>query len=306
MTAQAVAETRSATPARPGRRRARLHPYLFIAPFFVMFVAFGAYPLVFALQLSFTRWHGAGVPRFIGLGNYTYLLTNPEWWHSLFVSAFLWVLIVPAHVVISLILAVLLSNVRLRGRAIFRTAFITPLVTPLVAMAQVWIILFDTHFGAVNSILHDLHLPAPAWLDSTAWAPPTLALLVLWKSMGFAIIIMLAGLQSINQDVYEAASLDGASWWQSLWRITVPLMRRPIAFYVVIDTLGVFQMFAEPYVVTNKGGPDNATTNAGMYLYDFINNLDLGTGAAASFLFVIVVLGLSLLSTRLLRSREVT
>jgi ABC-type sugar transport system permease subunit len=207
-------------------------------------------------------------------------------------------------VVIALILAVLLSDARLRGRSVLRTTFIIPLVTPLVAMAQVWIILFDTKFGAVNELLRGLHLPALAWLDSTTWAPPTLALLVLWKTMGFAIIIMLAGLQSISPDVYEAASLDGASWWQTLFHITAPLMRRPIAFYVVIDTLGVFQMFAEPYVVTGKGGPDNATTNVGMYLYNFINNLDLGTGAAASFLFVIVVLGLSLLSTRLLGSKE--
>lgn len=289
-----------------GRRHGKFYPYLFVAPFFVMFAAFGAYPLAFALQLSFTRWHGAGTPSFVGLGNYTYLLTNPEWWHSLFVSVVLWALIVPAHVVVALVLAVLLSNARLRGRAILRTTFIVPLVTPLVAMAQVWIILFDTRFGAVNDVLRTLHLPAPAWLDSTTWAPPTLALLVLWKSMGFAIIIMLAGLQSISPDVYEAASLDGASWWQSLWHITVPLMRRPIAFYVVIDTLGVFQMFAEPYLVTSEGGPDGATTNAGMYLFNFIANLDLGTGSAATFLFVIVVLGLSLLSTRLLRSREVS
>jgi ABC-type sugar transport system permease subunit len=117
------------------------------------------------------------------------------------------------------------------------------------------------------------------------------------------VIIMLAGLQSINTDLYEAGDLDGTSWGQRLWYITLPLMRRSIAFYLVIDTLAVFQMFAEPYVVT-KGGPDNSTTNAGMYLYGFIDNIDLGTGAAASFLLVLIMLAVSLMSVRLLRSRE--
>jgi ABC-type sugar transport system permease subunit len=288
---------------RTSARRYRYQPYLFISPFFVVFAAFGLYPLLFALRLSFTDWHGTGVPHYIGFANYTYLLTSPDWWHALWVSALLWILIVPAEIALALVLAVLLSRARLRGRALFRTAFIAPLVTPLVAMAQVWIILFDNHFGAVNRLLSALHLPQPAWLDSTTWSRPTLALLVLWKTLGFAVIIMLAGLQSINTDLYEAGDLDGTSWGQRLWYITLPLMRRSIAFYLVIDTLAVFQMFAEPYVVT-KGGPDNSTTNAGMYLYGFIDNIDLGTGAAASFLLVLIMLAVSLMSVRLLRSRE--
>lgn len=304
MTAPSIAlPTSRSRPATTRHTRTTFHPYLFIAPFFVIFAAFGVYPLVFALQLSFTSWHGAGVPKPVGFGNYTYLLTSPEWWHALLVSAILWVLIVPAQVVLSLVLAVLLSNVRLRGRAIFRTAFIVPLVTPLVAMAQVWIMLFDSRYGTVNQLLGTVGLPQPAWLDSDGWSRPTLGMLVIWKSLGFAVIIMLAGLQSINQDLYEAAQIDGAGWGRQFWHITFPLMRRPIAFYTVLATLAVFQMFAEPYIIT-KGGPDDATTNAGMYLYGFINNLDLGTGSAASFLLVLVVLFLSLVSMRLLRSRE--
>lgn len=287
----------------PGAARGRPEPYLFIAPFFVLFIAFGLYPLVFALRLSFTNWHGSGVPTSVGLGNYIYLLTSAEWWHSLFVSVMMWALIVPAESAIALVLAALLSSATLRGKGFFRTAFIAPLVTPLVAMAQVWIIMFDKDFGPVNSILGFLHMPQPGWLTTTTWSRPSLALLVVWKTLGLAVIIMLAGMQSINRDVYEAAQLDGANWFQTLWRITAPLMRRPIAFYVVIDTLAVFQMFAEPFVVT-KGGPDESTTTAGMYLYNFITNLDLGTGAAASFLLVIVVVGLSLAFVRLLRSKE--
>lgn len=291
-----------ATPSRPAGRRTKA-PYLFILPFFAIFLAFGAYPLISSVRLSLTTWHGAGDPRYIGLKNYTYLLNSPEWWHSLGVTGLMWLMIVPLQVLLALVLAVLLTDPKLRGRGLFRTAFIAPLVTPLIAMAQVWIIVFDRDYGAVNQVLGKVGISGPDWLGSTDWSRPTIALLVLWKSTGFAVIVMLAGLQSISPQVYEAASLDGASWWQTLTRITAPMMRRTIAFYVVIDTLGIFQMFAEPLVIT-KGGPDSATTTSGVYLYGFITNLDLGTGAAASFLLVLVVLILSGISMKVLSTKR--
>ncbi|MDT0610514.1 carbohydrate ABC transporter permease [Streptomyces lancefieldiae] len=294
-------------PAAPrpvrSRRRLLLAPYLFVAPFYVVFAAFGLYPLVFALQLSFTNWKGAGEARFIGLENYTYLLTSEEFWSSLGNSAVMWLLIVPLQIVGGLAAAVLLANARLRLRGMFRVAFIAPFVTPLVAMAQVWIVAFDTDYGLVNHLLNLVGLPDIDWLQSTAWAKPTLALLFLWKTTGFAIIILLAGLQAVPADVYEAAALDGASRKRQFWSLTLPLVRRSIAFLVVIQTLAVFQMFAEPYVVT-QGGPYGSTTTGGLYLYNHITASDLGTGAANSFLLVLLVFALSLLSVRLLRSRD--
>ena len=285
------------------RRLPRLSPYLFIAPFFVVFAAFGVYPLMYALRLSFTRWRGAGEATWVGLGNYVYLLTNPDFWASLGNSAVMWLLIVPIQVVAGLGAAVLLANARLRLRGLFRVAFIAPFVTPLVAMAQVWIVVFDEDYGLVNHVLGLLGLPAVGWLTSTAWAKPTLALLFLWKTTGFAIIILLAGLQAVPGAVYEAASIDGASRWRQFWSLTVPLVRRSIAFLVVVQTLAVFQMFAEPYVVT-EGGPYGSTTTAGLYLYDHISASDLGTGAANSFLLVLLVFGLSLGAVRLLRPKD--
>ena len=281
----------------------RLAPYLFVAPFFVVFAAFGAYPLVYALRLSFTRWRGAGEAEWIGLDNYTYLLTSPEFWSSLGNSAVMWLLIVPAQLVFGLAGADLLANARLRLKGLYRLAFIAPFVTPLVAMAQVWIVVFDADYGLVNHALGLVGLPDVAWLTSTTWAKPTLALLFLWKTTGFAIIILLAGLQSVPGSVYEAADLDGASKWRQFWSITVPLMRRSLAFLLVIQTLAVFQMFAEPYVVT-QGGPYGSTTTAGLYLFEHISISDLGTGAANSFLLVILVFALSLVSVRLLRTRD--
>ncbi|MBL7255656.1 carbohydrate ABC transporter permease [Paractinoplanes lichenicola] len=283
--------------------RRRAAPYVFVLPFFLVFAAFGAYPLAYALRLSFTKWTGAGEARWIGFDNYTYLLTSPEFWASLGNSSVMWLLVVPIQLVAGLGAAVLLSNAKLRLRGVFRVAFIAPFVTPLVAMAQVWIVVFDRDYGLVNHALNLVGLPDVGWLTSTAWSKPTLALLFLWKTTGFAIIILLAGLQSVPSHVYEAADLDGASRARQFWSMTVPLMRRSLSFLLVIQTLAVFQMFAEPFVVT-QGGPYGSTTTAGLYLYDHITASDLGTGAANSFLLVILVFALSLVSVRLLRARD--
>lgn len=283
------------------RRRVPLAPYLFVLPFVLIFAGFSLYPMGFALRLSFTNWRGAGVLESIGLANYTYLLTSPDFWDSLGNSAVLWLLVVPGQVVLALVIAVALMRARFRG--FFIATLIAPFVTPLVAMAQVWIVLFDRDFGAVNQAFASVGLPEIGWLTDTAWAKPTLALLVLWRTTGYAVVLLLAGLQSISPDVYEAARIDGATAWTQFWRITLPLSMRTVSFYVVIGTLTVFQLFAEPFVVTD-GGPFNSTRTAGLYLYDHITNSDLGLGAANSFLLVIMVFGLSLASIRILRAKE--
>ena len=285
------------------RARRRLAPYLFVLPFVAVFLAFSVYPLIFTARLSFTNWRGSGAAEWVGWDNYTYLLTSPGFWNSLTNSGVLWLLIIPAQLVIALLAAVLLDNAKLRLRGFYRVAFIVPFVTPLVAVAQIWVVVFDTNYGAVNGLLGLVGLPDVGWLTTSEWAKPTLALLFLWKTTGFIIIILLSGLQSIDNTVYEAASLDGSSRLRTLWSITVPLLRRTIMFAVVLQTLAVFQMFAEPFVVT-QGGPYNSTTTAGYYLYNHITRADLGTGAANSFLLVIIVMALSLLFVRLLRAKD--
>jgi len=297
-----MTQTLQGGPRRFSLRR-RGAPYLFIAPFIVIFALFSVYPLTFALRLSFTDWRGTGSASWVGWDNYTYLLTNPAFWSSLANSGVLWLLIIPAQVVIGLLAAVLLNNAKLKLRGFYRTAFIVPFVTPLVAIAQIWIVAFDQNYGPVNDLLNLVGLPDIGWLTTSEWAKPTVALLFLWKTTGFAIIILLSGLQSIDGTVYEAAALDGATRIRQLWSITVPLIRRTLMFLVVLQTLAVFQMFTEPFVVT-KGGPYNSTTTAGLYLYTHITRADLGTGAANSFLLVIVVMLLSLVFVRLLRAKD--
>jgi multiple sugar transport system permease protein/lactose/L-arabinose transport system permease protein len=281
----------------------KLAPYLFVLPFVAVFVAFSVYPMLFTLRLSFTDWRGSGAARWVGWDNYAYLLGNEMFWGSLGNSALLWLMIVPVQVVLALLVAVLLNNAKIRMRSFYRIAFLVPFVTPLVAVAQIWVVVFDQNYGAVNGLLNILGLPDVGWLTTTAFAKPTLALLFLWKTTGFIVIILLSGLQSIDASVYEAASIDGASRARRLRSITVPLVRRTLMFSVVLQTLAVFQMFAEPFVVTD-GGPYNSTTTAGLHLYEHITRGDLGTGAANSFLLVVVVMGLSLVFVRLLRTED--
>lgn len=283
--------------------RRRSAPYVFVLPFVALFLAFSVYPLVYTFRLSFTNWRGAGVAEWVGWDNYSYLLTSPQFWASLGNSAVLWLLIVPIQLVVGVVVAVLLNSALVRARGIYRIAYIVPFVTPLVAVAQIWVVLFDQNYGAVNSVLGAVGLPPIGWLTTTEWAKPTLALLFLWKTTGFIVIILLSGLQSIDASIYEAASIDGASRPRQLWSITVPLLRRTIMFAVVLQTLAVFQMFAEPFVVT-QGGPYGSTTTAGYYLYNHITRADLGTGAANSFLLVALVMVLSLLFVRLLRGKD--
>lgn len=283
--------------------RRRSAPYLFVLPFVAVFLVFSVYPLIFTARLSFTNWRGTGAAQWVGWDNYTYLLTSSAFWGSLGNSGVLWLLIVPIQLVVAIVVAVLLSSATLKLRGLYRVGFIVPFVTPLVAVAQIWVVLFDQEYGAVNALLGLAGLPDVGWLTTSAWAKPTLALLFLWKTTGFVVIIVLSGLQSIDADLYEAAELDGASKSRQLLSITVPLLRRTVMFAVVLQTLAVFQMFAEPFVLT-QGGPYNSTTTAGYHLYNHITRADLGTGAANSFLLVFLVMGLSLLFVRLLRAKD--
>ena len=292
-------------PARIRRRLPRdwWYGYLFIAPFFVIFIAFSAYPMIYALELSFSDWHGGGQLHWVGFANYTYLLKNPQFWSSLGNSGILWLLIVPAQTLLAVGAASLLTRSKMRFTTSLRTVVIVPYVTPLAAMAQAFILIFDKNYGVLNAILHFFHLPEVGWLTSTTWSKPSIAIFVLWKTSGFALIIMLAAVQSIPEHLYEAASLDGAGAVRTFFSMTVPMVRRQIGFFLVISTLGISQMFLEPYVLT-QGGPYNSSTTSGLYLYQHIEDSDLGTGAANSFLLVILVFLLSLIAVRVLRSKE--
>ncbi|HLU27574.1 MAG TPA: sugar ABC transporter permease, partial [Glycomyces sp.] len=156
-----------------GGTRRRLAPYVFVLPFVAIFLAFSVYPLFYTARLSFTNWRGTGAAQWVGWDNYAYLLTSPAFWNSLGNSAVLWLLIVPFQLVLGVLTAVLLNSAKLRLRGLYRVAFIVPFVTPLVAVAQIWVVLFDQHHGAVNAVLGLFGLPDVGWLTTSAWAKPT-------------------------------------------------------------------------------------------------------------------------------------
>jgi ABC-type sugar transport system permease subunit len=274
-----------------------------VSPFFLVFAAFGVYPLYYAFQLSFLDWHGGVTSKYVGLGNYTYLLTDPDFWAAIGNTGLIWLLIVPVQTIGAIVVAGLLSRARLRFKVLLRTAVILPYVTPLAAMAQAFLLIFDRDYGVVNFILGEVGLPHVGWLVTTEWSKVTIALLVLWKTSGFALIIMLAAIQSIPPEVYEASAIDGAGPVRTFWSITVPLMRPAISFFTVISTLGVAQMFLEPYMLTG-GGPYNSSTTAGLFLFNDIGSSDLGTGSANTFLLVIMMFGLSLAAVRAFRESK--
>ena len=278
-------------------------PYLFIAPFFIFFCAFTLFPLLYALTLSFTHWHGDDAPRFIGLSNYLFLLTDSGFWSSLANSAILWLLIIPTRVISAVVVAALLSLPKLHLRGFFRTSMLLSYVVPLVAIAQVWLVLFDQDFGVINTLFSWLHIPMIGWLTTGLWAKPTLAMLVLWCGSAFAVLAMLSAIQAVPAEYYEAAAIDGAGPVRQFFAITLPLLRRTVGFLVVFSTLGVVQMFAEPKILTN-GGPYNSTTTAGFLLNSYISNSDFGTGAANSFLLMIILVILSLFMLRFLRAGD--
>lgn len=278
-------------------------PYAFVAPFALLFLIFSAYPIFYTARLSFTKTNGTSRAHWIGWENYKYLLQNERFWNSLLTSGQIWILIIPLQLVIAVLLSVILNSQFVKFRAFYRVGYILPFITPLVAVAQIWVVLFDDRHGAINSILNMFGISAIHWLQSPILAKVTLALLFLWKTSGFVIIILLSGLQSIDSTLYEAAKLDGASKYRELVSITIPLLKPSLLFVVILQTLGVFQMFAEPFVVT-QGGPYSSTTTAGYYLYNHITRGDLGTGAANSLLLVFVIISISLLFTHFIKSKD--
>jgi ABC-type sugar transport system permease subunit len=307
LTQQATAREEVSAPRRKRRRsrgpRTGWRGLLLISPFLLVFAAFAAYPMYYAFQLSFLDWHGGATSKYVGLGNYTYLLTNPDFWAAIGTTALIWLLIVPLQTVGAIVVAGLLSRARLRFKRLLRTAVILPYITPLAAMAQAFVLIFDRDYGVVNFALGAVGLPHVGWLVTTQWAKVTIALLVLWKTSGFALIIMLAAIQSIPAEVYEASAIDGAGPVRIFRSITVPLMKPAISFFTVISTLNIAQMFMEPYLLTD-GGPYNSSTTAGLYLFRYIDASDLGTGSANTFLLVLMLLGLSLAAVRVFRESK--
>lgn len=297
---------RSRVPAllRGRRSAAQVAGYLFILPYLVFLGLFIAYPLAFAVWMSFYDYFfaapGANVERpFIGLENYRNLLLQDETFRTTLGNILVFIAVnVPLTVALAIVLATAL-NANVPGRAFFRTSYYVPYVTASVAVIAVWGYLFFSG-GLVNRILGDL-APEPSWLINKTWAMIVIALLVTWKQLGYYVLLYLAALQNVPRQLYEAAEVDGAGILGKFWHITVPGLRPATVLVVILSTIIGANLFTEPYLLTNGGGPQDQTLSPVLYMYrQGIVQADAGYGAAIGVTLSLAVLAIAAVQRYLL------
>lgn len=293
-------------PATRARRRIRFNPaYVFIAPSLLLITVFILEPIVQTGWMSLHSWSiGEAHHPWLGLTNYRVMLHDHRFWNALKVTCGYTVAVCAGQVVLGLLLAELLRRTTWYS-AILRSAFFFPYISSLAVVGIVWKFLLDPQVGLVDGWLGALGLSEPNWLQSTSLALPTLIVIGIWKNFGFAMIILLAGIQGIPEHLYEAASLDGAGSWGRFRHVTLPGLRPSVLFVVVISTITGLQLFDLPYVMTS-GGPLFHTESIVEYLYErgFVD-FDLGYAAAIAWVLFLIIMAVSLLQLRLLRYRDV-
>lgn len=283
------------------RRWRKVAPYVFISPFYIAFLAFGFLPIIFSLVVSLFDWRGTTPGGFIGLANYRILLNDPSFYRALWNTFYVWVGSVPVMILLALVFAVILNSRLVRFRSVFRTVFFLPVVTSLLISGLIFSLLFSMSFGIVNRVLEPLGIGPINWLADPSWMKVTLILALLWRWVGNDMVLMLAGLQQIPTDLYEAARVDGASEVQMFWNITVPMMRPVILFDAIVSTIGVFNLFAEPFALFGPdGGIEQAGLVTGTLLYQnaFVY-FKFGYGSALAWVLAMVVFALSMIQLRL-------
>jgi multiple sugar transport system permease protein len=283
--------------------------WLFAGPALTVIAAFFFLPVLAALGVSLTDFDLYALAdlrnlRFVGLQNYWHLLHNPDFWRALANTVYFVVVGVPLSIAASLGTALLINARLTRAAALFRTVFFAPVVTTLVAVAVVWRYLLHTRYGLLNYALVALGLHPIDWLGDPHWALPAIILFAVWKNFGYNMVILLAALQAIPADLYEAARLDGAGLWQELRRITLPLLRPTLLLVSILTVAGYFQLFAEPYVMT-QGGPLQSTVSVLYFMYEEgFKWWSLGSASAVAFLLFLIILAVTALQLRFGQAAE--
>jgi multiple sugar transport system permease protein len=289
-----------------GRSRQGTAAWILALPFLLLFVVFTAGPVIYSLYMSFTDIKASDLRspfavNLVGLHNYTRVFSDPTFRKAAFNTGYFVVVGVPLTLCIALAAALALDKGITRFRTVFRVGFYTPVVTSIVAVAVVWRFLLQPDSGLFNTVLGWVGIKGPDWLGSTTWAMPSLIAMASWRNFGTGMIIFLAGLQGVPVLLHEAAAIDGASTWQRFRFITLPLMRPTLLFVTITTTIGYLQVFEEPFVMT-KGGPLQSTISLSMYTYNQFGFGNYGFAAAMSYVLFIVIVAMSWLSFRLLRS----
>jgi multiple sugar transport system permease protein len=283
--------------------------WLFLTPALLVLGMFFILPVIGALGLSLTDYDLYALAdihnlRFVGLHNYWALLQRPLFWSALGNTFYFVVVGVPLSIAASLGTALLLNSPLARMTSFYRTVLFAPVVTTVVAVAVIWRYLFNTKYGLVNDALAGLGLHPIDWLGDPHWAMPTIILFAVWKNFGYNMIIFLAGLQAIPEDLYEAARIDGASGPRQLLHITLPMLGPTLLLVGILTLAGYFQLFAEPYVMT-EGGPLQSTVSVLYLMYeDGFKWWNLGVASAVAFLLFAIILTITVVLLRLMRHKE--
>ena len=286
----------------------RLAAWSFAAPALIVIGGFFLLPVAAAFVLSFPDFDLYALAslenlRFVGLRNYLDLLQTPLFWQALGNTLYFVVAGVPLSIGLSLGAALLLNSPLARAQAFFRTALFAPVVTTLVAVAVVWRYLFHTRYGWVNQGLAAIGIDPIDWLGDPHWSMPTIILLAVWKNFGYNMVILLAALQAIPRELYESARIDGAGTWQEFKHVTLPSLGPVLSLVSILTMAGYFQLFAEPYVMT-EGGPLRSTFSVLYFMFDQgFKWWNLGVASAIAFLLFALVLAASEALLRFARSR---
>ncbi len=286
--------------ARKRKIRDHLVAYSFIAPNFIGFAVFTLVPMLFSFVLSLMEWDGGTVNpmKFTGIQNYLRLFADSKFQNAYWNTLVYALGYVPLTLVLSLLLAIVL-NAKIRGRNFFRTLSFFPYVASIVAVASVWNMLFNPSMGPVNMLLSALGIEnLPRWSADKNWAMITVILFSVWRSIGYYMIIFLAGLQGINADLYEAASLDGAGKWKQFLNVTLPQLKPTTFFVVVMLTIGSFKVYDQIFLIT-QGGPGDRTMVLVYYIYNqAFKYSDYGYASTVSIVLFLTVLAVTLIQFR--------
>lgn len=275
---------------------------VFILPLALYFLVFQLVPMVMTLGISFTEWDLRTEMRFVGFDNYISLLTDvvryPKFWPSLFVTVKYIILNVPGTIMISLIIAALLNS-DVKGEGFFKIAYYIPNVTSGVAVAAMWVYMLDPQAGLINKLLGT----NISFLSTVETALPTIAVMGIWTAIGYNVLILLSAMKSISPSLYEAANLDGANWWKTFTKITIPMIMPTVFFLMVMGLISGFQVFDQMYIMTN-GGPNDSTRSYMMYLYDHgFRYFEMGTASAMSYILLIIILIITLIQFKVVPQR---
>ncbi|XBS71463.1 sugar ABC transporter permease [Acerihabitans sp. KWT182] len=277
-------------------------PAVFLAPALAGFCAFTLFPAAASLALSFTRWNLNTLPKWVGLDNYVNMVSDPTarkvFWNTVYFT----LVTVPVLLVIPLLLAIAL-NQKIPGVRFFRAAYFLPVISSMVAMAMVWQWMYNADFGLINYVLELLGIDGPKWMTDEHWAMPAVMITSIWKSIGFNMMLFLAGLQGISSSYYEAAEIDGANAVHKFWYITLPSLRPTTLFVTVITLINSFQVFDQVMVMTG-GGPNRSSSVLVHYIYqNGFQFYRMGYASALGWALTLFVLLLTLAQFRLNRSR---